>query len=87
MTRDTNKQKQMYEELGDGLEYDDFMLLWQFATMESPHDFLYLDYNPKKGLSPYRRNFDCYISLKDLKEKKKEEKQITITNEDKLENK
>ena len=86
-TKDTNKQKQMYDELGDGLEKDDFMLLWDFATMESPHDFLFLDYNPKKGLSPYRRNFDTYISLKDLKAKKKEEEPVTITNKEKLENK
>ena len=90
-TKDENKQKQMYDELGDGLEKDDFMLLWDFATMESPHDFLFLDYNPKKGLSPYRKNFDTYISLKNLKTNKKEEKSITNedkqTNKEKLENK
>lgn len=66
-TKDEKKQKQTYEEMGDGLTQEQFFALWNFACPENePHSFLFLDYNPKDKGKRYRKNFDCYLDINNL---------------------
>jgi len=66
-TKDEKKQKQTYEEMGDGLTQEQFFALWNFACPENePHSFLFLDYNPKDKGKKYRKCFDCYLDINNL---------------------
>lgn len=40
-----------------------FIELYQEATKDSPHDFLFVDLHHKKGIQPsgFRKNFDEYL--------------------------
>ena len=66
-SKDDKKQKQMYEEMGDGLTQEQFFALWEYATKDSPHDFLFLDFSKKKEVpSAFRKNFDTYLDINKL---------------------
>ena len=73
-SKDDKKQKQMYEEMGDGLSAEQFFAIWDYATKDSPHDFLFLDFSKKKLVpSAFRKNFDNYLVINDnkIEEKKR----------------
>ena len=72
-TKDEGKQKQTYEEMGDGLTQEQFFTLWNYACPEDdPHSFLFLDYNPKDKSKKYRKCFDTYLEIQgnEIKENK-----------------
>ena len=76
-TKDEKKQKQTYEEMGDGLTQDQFFALWNFCCPEDdPHSFLFLDYNPKDRSKRFRKNFDSYVDIGDIKKLQDKNKNI-----------
>ena len=73
-TRDENNLKAIYEEIANLCNYETFLALFNYATAE-PHAFLVVDSNPlanKKDKlsqsSPFRKNFDTFLVIKNQKE-------------------
>jgi hypothetical protein len=64
-TKDKSELKGVAESFSGEIETDTFMDLYEMATAESPHDFLFCDlaFKKKEQASMFRRNFDTYLMV------------------------
>jgi hypothetical protein len=61
-TKDRSELKQISESFSGEIDPEKFEILYNYATQESPHDFLFVDLHSKKEQeSMFRKNFDQYI--------------------------
>lgn len=63
-TKDRRASKQIAEESAGHTSPEDFLALWEFATKDSPHDFLAVDNDEPDDSKRYRKNFDSFLILK-----------------------
>eukprot|EP00899_Mesostigma_viride_P005072 jgi/Mesvir1/14566/Mv26243-RA.1 len=63
-TKDRRASRQIAEESAGHTSPEDFLELWEFATKDSPHDFLAVDNDEPSDERRYRKNFDTYLVLK-----------------------
>jgi hypothetical protein len=64
-TKDRSELKQISESFSGEVDPEVFERLYDYATKDSPHDFLFVDLHKKESQpSMFRRNFDEYIILK-----------------------
>lgn len=67
-SKDEKITKQIHEEVGKDLTFEEFeMLLNRAIDGSNPHDFLFMDFAPKCSKKMYRKNFDTYITLPNQK--------------------
>ena len=67
-SKDEKITKQIHEEVGKDLTFEEFNMLMDRAIDGSnPHDFLFMDFAPKCSKKMYRKNFDTYITLPNQK--------------------
>jgi hypothetical protein len=61
-SKDKSELKGVAESFSGEIETETFLELYEKATAESPHDFLFVDLHKKKEqASMFRRNFDEYL--------------------------
>ena len=61
-TRDKSEFKAIQESFGSEVDEDVFSKLYEYATKDSLHDFLFIDINKlKPGQSMFRKNYDEYL--------------------------
>jgi len=64
-TKDRAELKQVSESFSGEVDPELFERLYDYATKDSPHDFLFVDLHKKESQpSMFRKNFDEYIILK-----------------------
>ena len=59
---DKKQLKQIYDHFGNTVEEEEFVAMYKYATSE-PHDFLYVDIDPKEESMYFRKGFNEYIKL------------------------
>lgn len=63
-SKDEKITKNIYEEVGKDLTFEEFVKLQDMAIDgENEHDFLFMDFAPKCNRKKYRKNLDTYITL------------------------
>lgn len=73
-TKDKSELKQISESFSGEIDPEMFLELYELATKDNPHDFLFVDLHKKpEQPSMFRRNFDEYIIIKKPGDTEKEE--------------
>ena len=62
-TKDAEELKEIASSCAGVVEPEVFYKVYDEATKDSPHDFLFCDLHPKKGQPLFRKNFDTYLFL------------------------
>lgn len=63
-TKNSNVVKQICEEISDDITEEEFLEAYDIATRDDEHDFLFVDFHPKRGREfKFRKNFDTYLVL------------------------
>lgn len=55
--------EKMADEMGGEIEKEKFIQAYDYATKDSPHDFLMVDFNPKDKKKVFRKNWNEYILI------------------------
>ena len=66
-TKDAEELKEIAASCAGVVEPEVFYKVYEEATKDSPHDFLFCDLHPKKGQPVFRKNFDTYLFLDGVK--------------------
>ena len=64
--KDDKQLEKIHQEIGADINLENFDKLFRYAT-ETPHSFLVIDFSPKTPEKQFRKNWDEYITIENIR--------------------